>query len=287
LRGLTLAVRKSRLEKMLAADLGKKGVPVIRFVEHLETAGEAVLQSACRLSLEGIISKKLSAPYRSGRSPDWNKSKCRAGHEVVIGGWSDENGRFRSLLAGVHRGDHLVYIGRVGTGFSTNTVARIFPRIKEQASDRSPFGGANAPRKTRDVHWMKPMLVAEIEFGGWTGDGMVRQAAFKVCARTSPRATFAPISPQRPRLHRSRNDHMTVHGKRERRRTPSWGWLFPNPIRRFGRTAAMASPSQNSTLRAITRRLAHGSWSISGDGRARLFGCRMGLEASSFFSVTP
>jgi bifunctional non-homologous end joining protein LigD len=68
---------------------------VIRFVEHFDTGGEAVLRSACKLSLEGIVSKKLDAPYQSGRNGAWTKAKCRAGHEVVVGGWSTTNGRFR------------------------------------------------------------------------------------------------------------------------------------------------------------------------------------------------
>ena len=79
---------------------------LIRYVEHFTNGGDAVLQSACRLELEGIISKKADAPYVSGRTDTWAKSKCRAGHEVVIGGWSTTNGKFRSLLVGVNRGEH-------------------------------------------------------------------------------------------------------------------------------------------------------------------------------------
>ena len=83
---------------------------LIRYVEHFANGGEAVLRSACRLSLEGIVSKKLDSVYASGRSNSWAKSKCRAGHEVVIGGWSTTNGQFRSLLVGVNRGEHFAYI---------------------------------------------------------------------------------------------------------------------------------------------------------------------------------
>ncbi len=103
LRGLPLDERKARLKQLLASRKGK----LIKYVEHFEASGDAVLESAEKLSLEGIISKKLDAPYRSGRSENWTKAKVRAGHEVVLGGWKTSTGKFRSLMAGVYRGGHL------------------------------------------------------------------------------------------------------------------------------------------------------------------------------------
>ena len=95
-----------------------------------------MLQSACKMSLEGIISKQLDAPYRSGRTESWTKTKCRAGHEVVIGGWKTTNGKFRSLMAGVYRGDHLAYVGSVGTGFGA----------ERSAADAGAEGAASSTR---------------------------------------------------------------------------------------------------------------------------------------------
>ncbi|RAS00301.1 DNA ligase D [Ensifer adhaerens] len=228
LRPRPLTDRKARLQELLADATDN---PHLRFVEHFETGGDAVLRSACKLSLEGIVSKHAEAPYQSGRTDTWAKSKCRAGHEVVIGGYAKTNGKFRSLLAGVNRGEHFVYVGRVGTGYSAKKVETLLPKLKAVETTKSPFTGIGAPKNEKEVVWVRPELVAEIEFAGWTADGQVRQAAFKGLREDKPADEVEAEKPAFPAKTKTPEPAPTVDNvpRRKGAKAEVMGVLISNP----------------------------------------------------------
>ena len=144
LRRLPLGERKARLRKLLEArPRARRDRSAMSSISKAAATPSWNRRASCRWRASSPRSS--SAPYRSGRSESWTKAKCRAGQEVVLGGWKTTNGKFRSLMAGVYRGDHLVFVGMVGTGFGQDTVRRIMPALKAATSDKSPFGGKDAP----------------------------------------------------------------------------------------------------------------------------------------------
>lgn len=151
----------------------------ILFSEHWRDQGEQMYLKSCDLGLEGVVSKDSNASYFSGRSNIWQKTKCSLRQEFVIGGYTEspKKGRpFGALLLGVYVDKKLVYVGRVGTGFNSQSFEDLAPKIRKLETRESAF--IKSPRE-RDIHWIKPKLVVEVEFKTWTSDSLLRQASFK------------------------------------------------------------------------------------------------------------
>src|SRR5262249_17979628 len=149
----------------------------VRFSEDFDTEGEIVLENACRLSLEGIVSKRGDAPYRSGRNRDWIKSKCSHRQEFVIAGYvpsSTGANAIGSLVLGVYENRKLRHVGRVGTGFTAKTARELWSLLEKRRVDKPPFADKLSADERRDVRWVEPELVAEVEFRSWTGDRLLR-----------------------------------------------------------------------------------------------------------------
>lgn len=179
LQKVPLTDRKEALRKLCEQEYTPNDA--VHYGNHLEEDGALVYEQACRLGLEGIVSKRKTSRYYQGRSREWLKTKCVHRQEFVIGGYSEPSGkraRFGALLLGYYEsGRRLVYCGRVGTGFDEPTLDRVGARLELLQQTSSPF--ATDVDQPRGVHWVAPVAVAEIEFRGWTDTDRLRQPSFK------------------------------------------------------------------------------------------------------------
>ena len=175
---LPLRERKARLKSLM---IPLKGNRQLVYSDHVEGQGDAFFARAAQMGLEGIISKDAASLYRSGRSPAWRKIKCATEQEFVIVGYSisDKKGRpFSSLLLGYYNKDgELTYAGRVGTGYNEKILHSLGKKLSALRLPKRPAMNALVHRS--DAVYVKPELVAQISFRGWTADDVVRHAVFK------------------------------------------------------------------------------------------------------------
>ncbi len=183
-----LLIERKRALAALLAELPKDSP--IKLSEHFEEDGPTMIKHACNLHLEGIVSKRADAPYRSGRSSEWLKIKCSSNQEFVVIGYepSDKRGRLiRSLLLGYYDKDALRYAGRVGTGWGQAAERDLQRKLTAVARKDTPL--AKIPeeeRLSRGVKWVEPKIVVEVDFRGWTGGKLVRQGSLKGVREDKP-----------------------------------------------------------------------------------------------------
>ena len=180
IRNLPVEERRSLIEKIVP----RRANSLLRYSSAFEADHQSIVQSACAMSLEGVIGKRVGSPYVSRRSDDWIKLKCRLRQEFVIVGYTEPQGSrsgFGAILLGVHKkvgAAELLYAGRVGTGFNATRLADIYKKMHAIERTTSPVSTALTGQQRRGVHWIEPKLVCEVEFAEWTTEGILRQASF-------------------------------------------------------------------------------------------------------------
>jgi len=203
LRPSPLLARKEKLSGLV----GKSGHGPIRYSDHIAGRGGDFLGECCRRGLEGIVSKRADRPYHAGRTHDWLKIKCIGREELVIGGFTDSTAAGRALgalLVGYFDDGRLLYAGRVGTGFDTQTLRDLRSRLNKLRQAESPFIRLAARERGQGVHRVRPELVAQIEFSSWTDDGILRHASFQGLREDKPaRSVGRPDSLGGPRQENS------------------------------------------------------------------------------------
>ena len=193
LREAPLVERKRLLEAILG-----EGVGPLRHSGHFDEDGEIVLRHACRLGLEGVVSKLRDLPYRPGRGKSWIKAKCSARQEFVVAGFvpsTAARNAIGSLVLGVYDGGALRHVGRVGTGFTALVARDLYARLEPMRVSSSPFSNRLSAAEARQVRLVRPELVAEVDVRAWTADGLLRHASFKGLREDKPAHEVVRESP--------------------------------------------------------------------------------------------
>jgi bifunctional non-homologous end joining protein LigD len=211
LRQVALIERKQLLSRLIRDERHSR---IIRYNDHIVGQGAQVFSSACGHALEGIVAKRADSHYVERRTADWVKVKCIKRQEFVIGGWTEPGGGRESLgalLVGYYRSpSELVYCGRVGTGFTQQSLRDLHEMLQALEQQQSPFRNPPTGIAARGViHWARPKLVAEVAFAAWTGDGMLRHASFQGSREDKEPTEITrelPITQQPSGTHNPAND---------------------------------------------------------------------------------
>jgi bifunctional non-homologous end joining protein LigD len=177
LRPLPLTARRARLERIFR----NPGSPILRISEAVPGDARALYERALQHGWEGLIAKGVDSLYHTGkRTHDWRKLKILREQEFVVGGWTDSrttDRRFGALLLGYYDdAGELIYAGHTGTGFDGKELERVYRLLKPLETATCPF--TKTPRPNERPHWTTPKLVAQVKFGEWTDDGVLRQPVY-------------------------------------------------------------------------------------------------------------
>jgi bifunctional non-homologous end joining protein LigD len=150
--------------------------PIV-YSDHIEGDGPAVSREACRMELEGVVSKRRDAPYVSGRSGYWIKKPCRKRDTFIVAGWAEKRKKFDGIYLAKKQSGELVYAGKLERGFDAESEKALLARLRPLATRKQPIkaSGARFPK----AKWVKPVVIVEAEFRGNTGDGLLRHPSFK------------------------------------------------------------------------------------------------------------
>jgi DNA ligase D-like protein (predicted ligase) len=180
-----LVERKAKLEQILA------GAPrSIRYSDHVVGDGPRFRAAACQARAEGVVSKRMDAPYVPGDRGIWRKAKCLNREEFVIVGWTDPEGSrpyLGALLLGYYTDDgRLLYAGRAGGGMSVSVLQSLQAALAPLTTGKMPLAAPppktnrfGSPLNLNRVHWVRPELVCEVTFLTWTADGLLRQVTYQ------------------------------------------------------------------------------------------------------------